>query len=999
LIANWGTVTTHLATATPAITSPATGTVSITHGTNQAFTITVSGPGGTPTGDVSLIAEPPGFAQVGVGFATLANGTATITTNMLPGDDTTGAGTPYPIIAHYAGDGTFGPADSQPINVTVNRENSTTTETLYNEDIPTGDLTATTSVQYGTNYVMIVNVVGATAGVICNNNSAFNPSVPSTITEIPTIPCPTGTITLTDNSQPLKDFVQTGASRTNTSTVSNLGFVEDLLIQLSGGPNPIVASYSGDNSYSPSASTNGAFTVTPGPTQTAVTLNGGLTPTSAAAGQSVTLVATVTTGYTQSCSTGTCQSVSNGAGPTGTVTFSSCGTAASCTVPVVPVAFSSTSGAGATATLTTSFNTAPAQPITAAFTTGDLNYSSCATSGTPAGCSLTSLTLTITGTVGTASKLVFTAEPSNVPAGVAIAPAVQVAVQDASGNIISGATNPVTIAIGANPGGGTLGGTLTATPVNGIATFSNSTISVAGTGYTLTASATGLTGATSTGFNVTTSPVKLAFTTQPSNTNTGAFIIPAVAVIIQDVNGVVVTGATNPVTIAIGANPGTGTLGGTATANPVNGTATFPNLSISAAGTGYTLTASATGLTGATSAAFNVLATPSKLAFIAQPSNSVADKSISPAVQVAVQDVNGNVIAGATTPITIAIGTDPGTGTLAGTVTAAPALGIATFSNLNINTAGTGYTLTASAANLTGATSTTFNVTAPVSPSFTVSYPPQPTVLNSSTGTASGTLITITSSNGFNSPVTINLPAILPPGVSCTAPAAITPPANGIATGTLNCQVVATSTATSASILRDQTLLDAKVIPPAAGSTDKAWWTLSAGTGFAALFLIFLPGGRKKYRAAIGLGLVCLLALTMGCNGGGGTTPPPPGLTATVTKMTVTSPTNKLPSGTAFTFSVSVTGGTPTGQVELFDGATMIGTAAAVSGGTASLTAPTSLAVGTHSISVHYLGDTTTAASQSGALNLTVAGGPTTIAITTTPAATPPAGAINITIQ
>src|SRR5208282_1902967 len=234
------------------------------------------------------------------------------------------------------------------------------------------------------------------------------------------------------------------------------------------------------------------------------------------------------------------------------------------------------------------------------------------------------------------------------------------------------------------------------------------------------------------------------------------------------------------------------------------------------------------------------------------------------------------------------IGTDPGTGTLAGTVTAAPALGIATFSNLNISSAGTGYTLTASAANLTGATSTTFNVTAPVSPSFTVSYPPQPTVLNSSTGTASGTLITVTSSNGFNSPVTINLPAILPPGVSCTAPAAITPPANGIATGTLNCQVVATSTATSASILRDQTLLDAKVIPPAAGSTDKAWWTLSAGTGFAALFLIFLPGGRKKYRAAIGLGLVCLLALTMGCNGGGGTTPPPPGLTATVTKMTVT---------------------------------------------------------------------------------------------------------------
>ena len=108
LIANWGNVATNFKAATPAITSPASGTVSITHGQSQAFTITVTGAGGTPTGDISLIAEPPGFGQVGAGSATLVNGTATITTNMLPGDDTTGAGTPYPVIAHYAGDGTLG---------------------------------------------------------------------------------------------------------------------------------------------------------------------------------------------------------------------------------------------------------------------------------------------------------------------------------------------------------------------------------------------------------------------------------------------------------------------------------------------------------------------------------------------------------------------------------------------------------------------------------------------------------------------------------------------------------------------------------------------------------------------------------------------------------------------------------------------------------------------------------------------------------------------------
>jgi len=195
-------------------------------------------------------------------------------------------------------------------------------------------------------------------------------------------------------------------------------------------------------------------------------------------------------------------------------------------------------------------------------------------------------------------------------------------------------------------------------------------------------------------------------------------------------------------------------------------------------------------------------------------------------------------------------------------------------------------------------------------------------------------------------------------------------------------------------------MLEAKAIPPANAipprtSGGKGWWTLSAGTGFAALFLLFLPGGRKKYRAALGLGLVCILSFTLGCGGGGGNQQPPPTLTPTVTKLTVTSA--KVLSGTAFSFSVSVTGGTPTGQVQLFDGGTMIGAAAAVSGGSATPTAP-ALSVGTHSISTHYLGDAQTAASSSGTLNMTVTGS-TTVAITTNPVATPAAPAITVTIQ
>jgi Pro-kumamolisin, activation domain/Bacterial Ig-like domain (group 3) len=999
LIANWGNVTTNFKAATPAITSPASGTVSITHGQSQAFTITVTGAGGTPTGDISLIAEPPGFGQVGAGSATLVNGTATITTNMLPGDDTTGAGTPYPVIAHYAGDGTFGPADSQPITVTVNRENSTTTATMFNEDIQTGFLAPTTSVQFGTNYIMIVNVVGATAGAICNNTS------PTSITQIPEVPCPTGNITLTENGSPLNDFLRTGSTNTNISSVGNLGFVEDLLIQLFGGVNPIVAAYSGDNSYNSSSSTPPtSITVTPGPTQTTSTLNGSSTAT-VSAGQSVTLVATVTTGYTQPCGntgsgpTGTCNGVSNGSGPTGTVTFSACGTAASCTVPVVPTSFNTTSGAGAfaTATLVTSFATTPPQPIKAAFTSGDLNYSNCTVASTT--CSLTPLALTVSGTVGTATKLVFVAQPSNVPVGVSITPGVQVAVEDVNGNIVAGATNTVTIST--NPGSAGIAGTVTGTPVKGIVTFSNLTFSAAGTGYTLNASAAGLTPAVSAAFNVILPANKLAFLGQPTSTNTGASIVPSVQVAVEDTNGSVVPGATNTITIAIGNNPSAGILGGTATATPVNGVATFPNLTISAGGKGYTLTASSAGLTGATSAPFNVLSTATTLAFITQPSNTVVGKSIAPSVQVAIEDANGSIVAGATTPIVIAIGTNPSTGTLAGTTSANPANGIATFSNLTISAAGTGYTLTASAAGLTSAApSSPFNVTPPTGPVFTVSS--TPLILNSMTGAAAASTITITSTNGFNSPVTVSLPASLPPGVTCTAPATITPPANGTATGTLSCQVAATSSTLTATNFREQGMFEAKAIllpttdsdPNSKPSSSKGWWTLSAGTGFAALFMLFLPGGRKKFRAALGLGLVCLLGITAGCNGAGGGPVPPP-KTATVTKLTANP--GKVPNGTAFTFSAAVTGGTPTGSVQLFDGAAMIGTAANVSGGTAVPTAP-ALAVGTHAISAHYLGDATTAASASGTLNLTVTG-TTTIAITTNPAATPAAPAISVTVQ
>ena len=67
-----------------------------------------------------------------------------------------------------------------------------------------------------------------------------------------------------------------------------------------------------------------------------------------------------------------------------------------------------------------------------------------------------------------------------------------------------------------NPGGATLGGTLTVTAQNGSASFSDLTLDQPGTGYTLSLSSSGLTGATTSAFDVTpVMPTQLVVTTQP----------------------------------------------------------------------------------------------------------------------------------------------------------------------------------------------------------------------------------------------------------------------------------------------------------------------------------------------------------------------------------------------------------------------------------------------------------------------------------------------------
>jgi hypothetical protein len=312
---------------------------------------------------------------------------------------------------------------------------------------------------------------------------------------------------------------------------------------------------------------------------------------------------------------------------------------------------------------------------------------------------------------GAPTALVFTTQPGNTTAGAAIAPAVSVAVRDANGNTVTSSSMSITLALGTNPSGGTLSGTRTVSADNGVATFADLSIDKAGTGYTLRANG-GTLNNTSAAFNVAAgAAARLAYRTAPANGTAGA-PLGSVVVEIQDALGNLITNSTAQVTVNLGGVPG-GTLGGTTTVAAVGGVATFSNLTIQRAATGYTLTAGAASLQPITSGAFDIApAAAARLAFTTQPGNTVAGAAITPAVRVTIQDAFGNTVPSAAGTISLALAANPSGGTLAGTTSAAAVSGVATFGDLSIARAGTGYTLTASSGALTSATSSAFDITA-----------------------------------------------------------------------------------------------------------------------------------------------------------------------------------------------------------------------------------------------------------------------------------------------
>jgi hypothetical protein len=339
LVNKWTSVSfTPSATTLSLSTSPPTNPIALAHGQSVNFTINVTTGSGTPTGDVSLIAQADSSSSnvTGIGPFTLSGGSVSGTTNMLPGGS-------YNVTAHYAGNGTYGASDSNTVAVTVGKESSLTEVRLVTLSATAPPVYSLTTVSYGSPYFLRMDVTNS-SGQFCANQN----------TGLISYPCPTGALTV--SPAPTEQNPPPGTVA-GSYTLNSQRYAEDQPIQQTPGTYNFVATYAGDSSYNPSPPSTAAITITKALTTTALS---GLP--SSVVGTNVSCTVTINT-------------QSNGVAPTGTVQFLDNGVPLGSPLWVYGSPYSTSTGTYATAQVT--FSTTLLSPGTDSITaqySGDSNY-------------------------------------------------------------------------------------------------------------------------------------------------------------------------------------------------------------------------------------------------------------------------------------------------------------------------------------------------------------------------------------------------------------------------------------------------------------------------------------------------------------------------------------------------------------------------------------------------------------------------------------------------
>ncbi len=363
--------------------------------------------------------------------------------------------------------------------------------------------------------------------------------------------------------------------------------------------------------------------------------------------------------------------------------------------------------------------------------------------------------------------------PSNITAGTGFG--LTVDVEDAFGNLETSYDGSVTVALGTNPAGGSLGGTLTTTAIDGVAAFSGLTLDQAVSGYTIQATASGLSSATSQALDVTPSTgTQLVVSSEPAQSVMAGSGF-GLAVLVEDAFGNIEAGYDGEVTVALAGGPGGASLVGTLTVPVTDGVADFSDLTLDEAGSGYTLRATSSGLTAANTTAFAVTpAAPAQLAITQEPQASVA-AGAGFGLEVSVEDEYGNAETSYGGALTVALTSGSG---LNGSLTVSAVDGMADFSGLTLDEAGSGYGLTVSGSDLASATTTDFTVTPAAPAQLVITSQPASTI---TAGTMFGLAVAVEDAFGNAEPdYSGNVAIVLSSGTGLSGTLAI-PAIGGVA--------------------------------------------------------------------------------------------------------------------------------------------------------------------------------------------------------------------------
>lgn len=243
LITNWNSITFSPTTTQITLNGGTTGVLTITHGDPVTVSATVAPNSGTgtPTGDVRLSYGLGGTAGHTLDLFHLNNGAVSASTSSLPGQPTGY----YDVWAHYGGDETYAPSDSNHVEVAVNPEPSATTLTLFGSD-PSGR-PLTSPFPFGSLVFVRADVAGSSSKGIATGSVTFTDTFGPIPSANPQVNPPVQVL----NNPPLN-------SQGNTS-------IGDGIISFDAGTHTISASYGGDFSFSPSSSTSPVtFSIQPG---------------------------------------------------------------------------------------------------------------------------------------------------------------------------------------------------------------------------------------------------------------------------------------------------------------------------------------------------------------------------------------------------------------------------------------------------------------------------------------------------------------------------------------------------------------------------------------------------------------------------------------------------------------------------------------------------------------------------------------------------------------